>query len=312
MVQIGLITDFGMRGMHYVAEMKGVAIQINSQVSLIDITHTITPYSVVEATYVLYTVFEMYPKDTIFVCVVDPGVGTNRDIVAVELISGHIIIGPDNGIFTYFVLKKLIKMIIKINADDYYYYPPPRMIGKMQDLLIPTAPISSTFHGRDIMMPIAAHLANGLDLYALGEVKDEVEYIEDFDPEVSDDGLSIIAIIQYIDSFSNIITNIPLQEFQVIVGEMPCQFEFEIKDQKHPIFRSTYFAGFSPDLYLLIDGSSGFLEISLNRDKAAEQLKAVVGQRITLRLIRITDHNPLDELKKINALDNSLSPDLDK
>lgn len=345
MPQIGLLTDFGSRGMHYIAEMKGVALQINPDARIIDITHSIKPYSIIEASYILQTIVPRFPKDTIFVCVVDPGVGSDRDIFAVELTSGHIIVGPNNGIFTPFLIKHKINLIIKITESEFYYKsaeidmgisPDDQREVKMQipefreskseheeladlfeekehiperDLPVvnpplgvdsemlfpdlpqpkPPAPISSTFHGRDIMMPIAAHLSKGLSIFTIGEPIEDIEaatiQIEDYEPIISDDHRILTGMVLYVDAFENIITNIPIREFNLVVQDWPSSFELKINQRIFQLKKTEIFAGNSPESLLLIPGSSGFLEICMNLGRAATKITAEVGMKFELEIL---------------------------
>ncbi|MHA1645999.1 MAG: SAM-dependent chlorinase/fluorinase, partial [Promethearchaeota archaeon] len=120
---IGIMTDFGMRGQHYIAEMKGIALQINSDVQIIDISHTITHYSRIESAYMIFTIYNKFPKGSIFVCVIDPGVGTEREIAVIETKDGYYLVGPDNGIFSYFQIQNLIKNCF-IAENSSYFNPP--------------------------------------------------------------------------------------------------------------------------------------------------------------------------------------------
>jgi S-adenosylmethionine hydrolase len=324
---IGYITDFGERGLHYVAQMKAVALNINPTLQFLDISHSITPFSIIEAAYILHTTLPILPPSAIVVCVVDPGVGSHRDILAIKLKSGQIVIGPDNGIFTYLVLHHHIETAICITESEFFYTPPelaspiaplsnqsdkpdePKTAQEPkqrklsiieEDLLKMIAPaalesphlastekiISATFHGRDIMSPIAAHLSKGLDIFALGNPKDEEDILQipELDPDYRPDEYILGAIVQYIDNFGNIITTIPSHQFDTLTGPTHSLFILRWKGEKIPVKRSPTFAGNDPDIYLLIEGSSGFLEICINRSNAAKALGASLGQDFELEL----------------------------
>jgi S-adenosylmethionine hydrolase len=315
---IGIITDFGARGMHYVAEMKGVMLSINPQIRFLDITHEISPFAILEAAYVLHTTIPLLPSDSIIICVVDPGVGSDRAIVALQLKSGQILIGPDNGIFSYFVLKKQIQSIVMITASEFFFTPPnltgTPIDGEVSDpspseiklsmadediikmvapdteiqkkLIPPEKPVSSTFHGRDIMSPIAAHLSLGLDLFALGDplIEDDLEILPVLEPDYNEEEQILEGIIQYIDAFGNCITNIEIRAFDVLTGGMRATYSIKWKGEKRPIQRATIFAGNDPEFLLLVDGSSGFLEICMNRGNAAREMKAIVGTKFEIQL----------------------------
>ena len=97
---IALLTDFGKRGQHYVASIKAIILRINPYVRFVDISHQISPYSIVEASYVLKSTYKLFPKGTIFIIVVDPGVGSSREILAIKTKSNYFFVGPNNGIFS--------------------------------------------------------------------------------------------------------------------------------------------------------------------------------------------------------------------
>lgn len=326
MTIIGILTDFGMRGQHYVAEMKGVALKINPHARFIDVSHTITPFSIIETAYTLYTVYDTFPAESIFVCVVDPGVGSDRDIVAIQTIDNYILIGPDNGIFSYFEQKNLISMIIKITEPDFYnptYAEALKIVEKRQEFQkdvytqdqginpledssrlkidadelpgsIPSinsistsqlSPITSTFHGRDIMMPVAAHLSNGLDLFSIGEPKDELDVVLNLEPEISEDKQYITGKFQYIDDFGNIITTIPIIEFQMLTFNKKCSYHLHYNQANLPIIATPTFAGHESGQLLLIEGSSGFLEICCNKTRADAAIDAVLEDTFKLEIM---------------------------
>ena len=148
---IGLITDFGIKGAHYVASMKGIILKINPRVNIVDISHHITPYSIIEASYVANSVYSNFPIGTIFIIVVDPGVGSKREILLVETKNHYYFIGPNNGVFSNLFMKNEIKECIHIKNDKYF-----------------NKPVSKTFHGRDIMAPVSAYITQGINLNNFG------------------------------------------------------------------------------------------------------------------------------------------------
>ena len=295
MVIIGIITDFGERGHHYVAEMKGVGLQINPDLQIFDVAHSITPFSIIEAAFVLYKTYSTFPKDTIFVCVVDPGVGSNRDIVAIQTIDNYILIGPDNGIFSYFSNNDLIKFIIKITETEFFYKPFSESIKMIEDhesfnektesdSNLPF-PIPSTFHGRDIMMPVAAHLSMGLEIFSIGSPKESVIVLPDFEPKYSEEELLLKGMIQYIDDFGNIITNVPCEEFHLLIHNKFSKFRLDFLDISYDVKLVPFFAENPSENILLIEGSSSFLEICQNQRNAATTLNAKVGDVFQIKLM---------------------------
>ncbi len=295
MVIIGIITDFGERGHHYVAEMKGVGLQINPDLQIIDVAHSITPFSIIEAAFVLYKTYSTFPKDTIFVCVVDPGVGSNRDIVAIQTTNNFILIGPDNGIFSYFSSNDLIKFITTITETEFFYKPFSESIKMIKDHESfnekPESnsdsqfPISSTFHGRDIMMPVAAHLSMGLEIFSIGSPKESVFVLPDFEPNYSEKDHMLKGMIQFIDAFGNIITNVPVDEFHLLTHNKFSKFRLDFLDISYDVKLVPFFAENPSENILLIEGSSSFLEICQNQRNAATTLNAKVGDVFQIELM---------------------------
>jgi hypothetical protein len=295
MVIIGIITDFGERGHHYVAEMKGVGLQINPDLQIIDVAHSITPFSIIEAAFVLYKTYSTFPKNTIFVCVVDPGVGSKRDIVAIQTIDNYVLIGPDNGIFSYFSNNNLIKFITTITETEYFYKPFSETIKMVEDhesfFENPESdsnlpfPISSTFHGRDIMMPVAAHLSRGLEIFSIGNPKESVVILPNIEPIYSEKEFTIDGMIQYIDDFGNIITNVPNEEFHLLTHKKFSKFKLDFLGTSYDLKLVPIFAENPPEKILLIEASSSFLEICQNQRNAATTLNAKVGDVFQIKLM---------------------------
>ena len=104
---ICLITDFGLKGQHYIASMKAVILSINPGIRIIDLSHHINPHSIIEASYILKTTYKYFPERTVFIIVVDPGVGSSREVMVLKTISNHYFIGPNNGIFSDFFINSI-------------------------------------------------------------------------------------------------------------------------------------------------------------------------------------------------------------
>ncbi|MBY8979426.1 MAG: SAM-dependent chlorinase/fluorinase [Candidatus Lokiarchaeota archaeon] len=261
---IGLITDFGARGQHYVASMKGVILNINPKANIIDIAHNITPFSIIEAAYIIKSTYSLYPKNTLFIIVVDPGVGSSREIILIRTKSGYFFISPNNGILKNVFDSNEILKCIHIKNEQYF-----------------NTPVSKTFHGRDIMAPIGAYLSKGINIDKFGSEFPITELI-DFPIElkkISD--TEIRCTIQYIDEFGNIITNI--QGNSVLLEE---DAEMAIKTGEQ-IIRGNFVKFFEEvfvNSLLFIIGSSGFLEISKNQGNIASDLGLKVGDIITIEL----------------------------
>lgn len=269
---IGLITDFGIKGSHYVASMKGIILKINSRVKIVDISHNITQYSILEASYILKSVYRNFPANTIFIIVVDPGVGSAREILLVKTINNYYFIGPNNGIFSNIFTLNEIEECIHINNEKYF-----------------NEPVSKTFHGRDIMAPVGAFITKGININNFGPKFDPKNFVTiPLEYEISEKTKTINCVIQYIDNFGNGITNIILEDNRIkntsIVLEEGKLIEFEVNNMKYKAKFTTHFEAVPINTILLLKGSTNFLEISINRGNSAKQIGFNVGDKILFTL----------------------------
>lgn len=268
---ICLLSDFGLKGQHYVASMKAVILNINPNIKIIDITHNISPYSVIEASYILKTTYKTFPKGTIFIIIVDPGVGSSREILLIKTKSNHYFIGPNNGIFSGVFINN-IDSCIEIKNEEFF-----------------NEPISNIFHGRDIMAPIGAYLTTNIPLSAFGPKfnlnnlkESKLKYSLDIKNKV------IQCSIQYIDSYGNGTTNTPLvnnyiKDSNVIIKE-GSEISVKIGQKLYNGFFTSHFSSVPINSLLFLVGSTGFLELSLNQGNASEKLGFNVGDIITIKL----------------------------
>jgi len=257
---ITLTTDFGV-GSPYVAQMKGVILSINTDVSLVDITHEIAPQDVRSAAQVLDEACRWFPEGTIHVAVVDPGVGTERPLVCASLGCQHFI-APDNG---------LLSLVLR-GAD-------PIRIIRLADRRYWRKEVSSTFHGRDILAPVAAYLSRGVSPDAFGPRHDQLVSL-DFSCPVRTSH-SITGKITSIDSFGNLISNI---DSSMLPGDA-LRASVRVRLGSHEVqgLVSTYGNGTPGSLVALI-GSAGRLEIAVVGGDAAQQLHARVGDEVLVFL----------------------------
>ena len=271
---IALLTDFGNKGQHYVAAIKAVILNNNPRVNIVDVSHGISSYSIIEASYILKTTYKHFPKTTVFIIVVDPGVGSNRKIIALETKSNYFFIGPDNGIFPNTFNIKEISECISIQNEEYFNYP-----------------VSPTFHGRDIMAPIGACITKyqNFPLSDLGPkfnfnslIKIPIVFKLDLDTR------SIMSSIQYIDSFGNGTTTIPMIGNKIKDSDLTLEDELEISifinNNKYDGLFSSHFSSVHKNSILFLVGSTGFLEVSINQANAAKKLDFKVGDIITIKL----------------------------
>jgi S-adenosylmethionine hydrolase len=265
---IGLITDFGIKGQHYVSSMKGVIYSINPEVNIVDISHSITPFSIIEASYIVKTTYKYYPEGTVFIIVVDPGVGSSREILAVETIDNYYFVGPNNGIFLGISESNKFLECIEIKNQEYFLQP-----------------ISNTFHGRDIMAPIAANITKDIPLSNFGVSFNPSKLISCpivFN-KISNE--EIRCTIQYIDEFGNIITNFKAGSLPLKDGAI---LKIIFKDTEISGKFVKFFQNVMKNSILLLVGSSGFLEISKNQGNAALDFGVKIGDIITVILPEVT------------------------
>ncbi len=264
---IGLITDFGPKGQHYIASMKGVILNINPEVNVVDISHNIAPFSIIEASYIFKTTYKYYPEGTVFIIVVDPGVGSSREILALKTVNNYYLVAPNNGIFLSSFELNDFSECIEITNEEFY-----------------NKPISKTFHGRDIMAPIAANITKGLSLSKFGAAFNPSKlnsYPIEFN-KISDN--EIKCTIQYIDNFGNIITNIKASSLSLKDG---AHLRVKLKKAEFNGKFVQFFEKVIKGSLLFLVGSSGFLEISKNQGNAAIDLGVSLGDIITVLLSEV-------------------------
>jgi len=249
---IALLTDFGTID-HFVGAMKGAMLTIDPDAAIIDITHEIEPQDVRDAAFTLMACYKDFPAGTIFVAVVDPGVGSNRRAIAASS-GGYYFVGPDNGIFS-FILSDEDK-VVELKNPSYF-----------------AERVYSTFHGRDIFAPIAAQLSKGVWLEEFGPaIYDPIRF--SFSKPIRNADGSLTAEIVHIDRFGDLITN--LSE-----NDLPELFHIQIGEKvisKHCRFYGESEVG---ELITLV-GSGGYLEIAANKDSAERLLNAKIGQDLRL------------------------------
>ena len=256
---ITFLSDFGLES-GYVAQMKGVVTDITNA-KLIDISHEITPHNIIQGAYVLRTVVPYYPKGTVHVAVVDPGVGTDRKGIIV-VTKNNVLIGPDNGL-----LIPAAKLF-----DDFVVYEikNKKYMNKLS---------SNTFHGRDIFSPVAAHIINGVSFDEIGFKTDEFVDL-DFGFGILKDNVISGKIIN-IDRFGNIITNI---SSDLIFDNFDYGKNVEVKvgvEKFKILFVKSY--GFVKKGEMLCTiGSSDFFEIGVNQGNVLEKISADFGDIVEI------------------------------
>jgi S-adenosylmethionine hydrolase len=251
---ITLTTDFGLKD-PYVAEMKGVILSINPNAKIIDLTHGVEKFNIRMGAFILASAASYFPKGTVHLAVVDPGVGTERRAILVQTKTGFFV-GPDNGLLILAAKKQGIRHL-------YQLANPKFMLAK----------VSRTFHGRDIFAPVSAYLDKGVAPQKFGK-----EITHPVTPKFASARIEngcIIGEVLYVDGFGNLITNINQ-------GQLPQNKILKIKLQNPPLelVLGTTYAQTEPNTAIVLVGSHGFLEIALNQANAAEKFQAKVGDEV--------------------------------
>jgi S-adenosylmethionine hydrolase len=254
---IALLTDFGLRD-HYVGTMKGVILGIAPDAAIVDITHDIPPQDVLAGAYELEASYRFFPPATVFVVVVDPGVGTSRRAIAFEA-GGYHFVGPDNGVLALVASHHAPTGIVEIAEGAY---------GR--------TPVSRTFEGRDRFAPAGAWLAQGVAIAALGPPVPSLTPLAVPVPDRDDDGINGRVI--GVDRFGNLITNI---DRGWIEGD-ESHARVTVADSTIAGVIGTYGEAADGALCALV-GSSGRLEIAVNGGSAAAVLGVGRGAPVRLR-----------------------------
>jgi S-adenosylmethionine hydrolase len=254
MAIVTLLTDYGAADT-YVGQMRGALLAVSPELRLVDLTHAVPPQDVRAGAFLLWSAVEVFAGGTVHLAVVDPGVGSKRRSVAVKAARGDLFVGPDNGLLMP-ALERLggIAAAVELRETRYWRENP-----------------SNTFHGRDIFAPVAAHLATGqAALEDLGPRITDLERPFSFAPPTRE-GIQLRGEILHIDSYGNLVTNIPAQS-------LPRHFVVHFRGEEiQP--RSHYAAVGNGDVLALV-GSSGLLEIAVCNGDASASLDAHRGDTV--------------------------------
>jgi S-adenosylmethionine hydrolase len=251
---IALLTDFGTKD-YFVGAMKGVIFTINPETKIVDITHEISPQDIKSAAFTLRACYRNFPRKTIFVTIVDPGVGSNRRAILAET-EDYFFIAPDNGLLSFAFEEAESLRVFELTERQFF-----------------SENVSQTFHGRDIFAPVAAHLSGGVETSRFGrEIRDFVRF-ETAKPQKNSENI-IEAEVIHIDRFGNLITNLKSED-------LPEKFSLEIGGVKIEKLRSYYAEAEKGEIFMIL-GSAGFLEIASFQNSAEDLLNAEIGQKIYL------------------------------
>ncbi len=261
---VTLTTDFGTKD-SFAGSIKGVLLKLNPQAQIVDISHEIGPQDVWEAAFTLKTAYRYFPKGTIHLAVVDPGVGSGRRPIIV-VTESYYFVGPDNGIFSL-VLQEAERMrVLHITASHYY---------------LPDA--GPTFHARDIFAPVAAWLTKGIPSGNFGEEIEDYVKLNVPVPKQTVNGVDGHVI--HIDRFGNAITNIRLSDIRKLVPEVDDSLPVSVNIVGREIKGlRKFYAEAAPGEPAAIINSSGYLEVFLFKQNARTALSIKRGEAVNLVL----------------------------
>jgi len=255
---IALLTDFGTRD-HYVGAMKGVMLDICPDVTLVDVTHDVAPHDIHGAALELAAAYRYFPRGTIFLAVVDPGVGTGRPAIAAET-GEHRFVGPDNGVLSLALRET-----------------PPRRVVELTERRYARPTVSRTFEGRDRFAPAAAWLATGVALTALGRPAHGFVHLDA--PVAVEGDERLDGTVVRVDRFGNLITNIERRAFDQVAARGGLQ----VVVAGCPVSRvvATYAEAAPLELCALF-GSTDHLEVAVNGGSAADTLGLARGADVNV------------------------------
>lgn len=270
MSAITLLTDFGTKD-YFVGAMKGAILSVNPGANVIDITHEIAPQDVRAAAFTLANYYKNFPKGTVHVAVVDPGVGSSRRAVLVQT-EDYFFLAPDNGLLS-FVFDEIEG---GENASPLSRALPARVfrVFELTNGKYFAPRVSRTFHGRDVFAPVAAHLSNSVEPERFGAEIEDFTRFETPKPRKISAGETLAEII-HIDRFGNLVTNLKTED-------LPAKFAVVVNETRIERHRKFYAEAAKGEIFS-IAGSAGFLEIVAFRDSAERLLKAKAHQKILLR-----------------------------
>jgi S-adenosylmethionine hydrolase len=260
---ITITTDFGTND-HFVGAMKGVIVDIVPEAQIVDISHAVQPFDVLDGALTIAQAYSYFPNGAIHLVVVDPGVGTARRPILASS-DGHHFVAPDNGVLSMVYAREQRMHVRHITSEHYFRQP-----------------VSNTFHGRDIFAPVAAYLAKQVESDKFGE---EIEdYVKFAAPRPKAAGENRIrGVVLKVDRFGNLVTNVTAADVPALFAAKAGPFKIVVGSREITDIRAAYAEG-SPGEVFGILGSMGYLEIVANRAAAAQITGAVKGSEVMIAL----------------------------
>lgn len=262
MAVITLLTDFGLQD-EYVGVLKGVILSKNPKATIVDISHGIDAHDIAAAAYALKSSYSFFPEGSVHAAIVDPGVGTERAIIAAQC-RRHLFLAPDNGLLAPILRDGLAAGIYRVENEDLYRHP-----------------VSPTFHGRDIFAPVAAHLSMGLSIEALGPSlgMDQVQSLATQGPRILS-AKELEGRVVAIDRFGNLITNVHSDDMAKLEGRA-----MTINIGNHTIESLVEnYAQIGSKIPMAVIGSRGCLEIAIYSGNAARTLNMAKGEIVRVKV----------------------------
>ena len=258
---ITLTTDFGLTE-HYVGAMKGVIYSINPTVQLVDVTNAVQSFDVLDGAIAISQAYSYFPKDTVHVVVVDPGVGGPRRPIIAN-IGQYLFVAPDNGVLSLVYEREERVSVRHITSEHYFHQP-----------------VSNTFHGRDVFAPVAAYLSKGVDASKFGE--EVTDYVRFAAPKPKAAGENQWkGIVLKTDKFGNLVTNITAKDIPQFFDGSSKAFKISVGKSEVTKLCSSYSQAAQGELFAIV-GSTGFLEISANKGAASRLAGADKGSEVTV------------------------------
>ncbi len=258
---ITLTTDFGSND-HFVGIMKGVILDIVPEAQIVDISHAVQAFDVLDGALTISQAYSYFPNRTVHVVVVDPGVGTARRPIVASSDKYHFV-APDNGVLSLVYAREQRLHVRHITAEHYFLQP-----------------VSNTFHARDIFSPVAAYLAKEVDSLKFGdEVEDFVRFSAPKPKAVEENRLR--GVVLKVNRFGNLITNITPQDAPMLFGAAGKGFKIVVGSREITEIRNAYAEGAPGEVFGVL-GSMGFLEIAANRGAAAQLTGAGKGTDVSI------------------------------
>jgi S-adenosyl-L-methionine hydrolase (adenosine-forming) len=260
---VTLTTDFGTND-HFVGAMKGVILEIVPEAAIVDISHAVQAFDVLDGALTISQAYSYFPTGTVHVVVVDPGVGTSRRPIIASS-DGYHFVAPDNGVLSMVYAKEERIHVRHITSDHYFRQP-----------------VSNTFHGRDVFSPVGAYLAKQVDSHKFGEeIQDFVKFAAPKPKATGDNRMR--AVVLKVDRFGNLITNVTAADVPALFSDKPAGFKITVGSKEITEIRSAYAEGGPGEVFGIL-GSMGYLEIAANRGAAAQIIGASKGSEVMITL----------------------------